>query len=169
MSERQSRPIWKMSAGRLKNPSKEPPFWKYFKEYGFIAFGDYGEGDLRQYSNYNALLSKLNAIREPTRSHCTATWYWQFKEEVKEEEDFVIVYSRNTIWGVGIINGKYYYRGDQLGAGVEDYTFPHRRDVEWKSTKPVTNEELSVLKNPQQTFFRLSQAQEKIVRKIVQL
>ncbi|MHA1449162.1 MAG: hypothetical protein ACTSP4_07050 [Candidatus Hodarchaeales archaeon] len=157
-----------MSAGNIKNSREEPPFWKYFKKHGFVAFGDYGEGDLNQYRDYDALFSKLNEIRG-INSHRTAKWYLLFKDKASKG-DSVIVYHRNTIWGVGIFDDdEYYYQNDQLGLGIEEYTFPHRRKVKWISTEPVVNEDFSILKYPQQAFFKLNQEQERVIRRIIQL
>lgn len=61
------RSLWKAAAGRTEL-GKEPIFWRYFQDNGFVAFQEYGENDLRRYQNKEELNEALNQKRRYIQS-----------------------------------------------------------------------------------------------------
>ena len=164
------RVIWKISACE-DIVNDEPFFWQDFLDNNMIAFGDYGEGDISKYSREGL----KNKLIELGKSSQTIKFYLEFRDEV-ELGDIVVVYARETIFGIGYIFGDYYYKRDNLGktiigprGGKYGYKLgiPNRRKVKWIVTDGIPDERLDILKKPQLTFFKLSNEQEEVVIRVL--
>ena len=82
--------------------------------------------------------------------------------------DIVIIYSRNTIFGVGYIASDYFYEKDDLGKKYYRRGIPNRRKVKWISKQQIEDERLGVLRSPQETFYELDKKQRNIVLNVVE-
>ena len=158
------REIWKISAS--EKVTKKPEFVDIFLENNFIASGEYGEGDLTKYDSFERLESKLTELRKTTHSTPTTTYYTNFKDNA-EIGDIVLIYSRNTIFGIGYISSEYYYEQDELGKNLYSLGIPHRRKVKWIIRDEIEDEKFKILSYPQVTFYKLDEKQKKAVLKIL--
>ena len=172
------RRIWKIFAGE-HHVDNDPCFLRDFLDNNIIAFGNYGEGNIRKYSSIEELTAKLTELRG-IDSHQTARYYWKFKEDV-EIGDMVIVYGNKTIFAIGYVRSEYFFKKDKLGKKCRSVEgkrrkpgyklgIPNRRKVKWVITDKIEDEdgELSKLSSPRFTFSELNEESEEIVIKILE-
>ncbi len=160
------RDLWKISAS--EKVIDTPFFLEDFLNNDIIAFGDYGEGDIRKFKDIEELEGKLTQKKQTKHSFPTAKFYMRFRDDVNIG-DIVVIYSRNTIFGVGYIASDYYfYEKDDLGKKYYRRGIPNRRKVKWISKQQIEDERLSVLRSPQETFYELDKKQRNIVLKVLE-
>ena len=72
------RDIWKISAS--EKVTDKPLFLKEFLDNKIAAFGEHGEGDLRNFSSLEDLEKKLTKLKGTEHSFPTAKFYLKFRE-----------------------------------------------------------------------------------------
>ena len=159
------RDFWKISAG--EKVIDTPSFLVDFLNNDIIAFGDYKEGDISKFKDIEELEGKLTQFKQTKHSFPTAKFYLRFRDDATIG-DIVIIYSRNTIFGVGYITSDYFRENDNLGKKYYERGIPNRRNVKWISKQQIEDERLGVLRNPQETFYKLDKKHLDIVLKVLE-
>ena len=112
-------------------PGKKGKHWEQFLENGVIAIGWPDVGDLRGYSNRDALQEALSEHYDPEGSNKNSgLGLWNFARTMKPGDILFAKSGRKQIIGRGVVTSD--YRFDE---NVGD--FPHIRSVDWQSTRTV--------------------------------
>jgi len=123
-----SKNFWKVSAGTANSE------WDQFVEHSCIAINWSEYGDLPELpAEQQAFVAELMRIKGA--SHGGAVSLWQFIHGMKPG-DMIVSTARGFLYGVGTIVGDYELVDD-------DFSYRHRRKVEWTSVERVLLLELT--------------------------
>ena len=119
--------IWKIS------PGKNAKFWDAFKSQGIVAIGWLERlGDLRKINDLEEV-KKLAVKKGYSQSAINQTWSFYRNVNIN---DFVVAFGRSSLLDIGRVVGPYYY-DDSLESYFDDeYSYVHRREVEWFEVFP---------------------------------
>lgn len=143
-------------------PGKQGRNWSEWKEAihagkGYVALGWRKLGNLKglgfvSKSEFKEEIKrKVNLKYEGEDLNYVAGQFWRFCREM-HRGDVVVAYSKKTIFGIGYVDGDYYFE-------ERDARYPHRRTIKWitllelrvqkKIWSPLaTNNVINAIKNP---------------------
>lgn len=126
---------WKIAPGQQ---GCRWPEWKkeIVRGAGFLAIGWSELGNLQKINELPEKLFKKEIKKKISKNdyeedpNYIASQFWSFCSKMKRG-DIVVAYSKKTIFGIGIVNGEYYF--DQ---NAESYS--HKRAVKWVALPEMT-------------------------------